>query len=917
MTPERKIKLVVAAAALAALRGELRGQVSFSIDLTKGQSAISPFIYGENTNGSAGVANAGLNQSPYNTMNLAFERWGGDRLTAYNWTNNASNAGSDYQYESDNFLGGGSTPGGAAIPFLQAGQAAGAQALITVPINGYVAADESGPVNPAILPQNSPHFVPEYPTAAQDPAPAANHVYQDGYVRMAEANFAATATAPLAFELDNEPDIWSATHPEVHPNKVTYAELVQKTIAYSTMIKQVDPKALVYGWASYGWDGYLSLNQAPDAAANGNFLNYYLSNIASASASAGVRLLDALDLHWYTVATGANAQGVQTRVTSDDTSPGVVAARLQAPRSLWDPTYTETGTITATGTGPIQLIPRTMAQINQYYPGTKLSFTEYNYGAGADISGGLAEADVLGIFGKYGVYSTSEEEITSVNDSYIHAAFRLYRNYDGHDATFGDTEVQATNSDTVNTSVYASVDSTNSKHLSVVAINKESQSVTATVSLADGPSYKTAAVYTLTSASAAPVFAGDISVAGAGSFTYAMPAYSASMISFFVPGQTVGTWNQSGGGTWSSLTAWTGAPAQSAGDTANFTSAITASSTVSLTSNFSVGTINFNNAKSYTLAAGGGGVLTMDNGTSSAAITDSGGSHFITAPVVLNSPTTVTVVNAGTSVTISGAISGSGGLTVAGSGSVILGGSNSFQGGVSVTGNLSVTAAAALPSAGGLTIQNGAKAALTSGIGAVTVTSLAIAGSGSLDLANNHLLINYGSGGDPIASIAAYIKSGYAGGKWNGSGIFSSPAAGNAKYGIGYADGKDNVVAGLVSGQIEVKYTLLGDANLDGAVNGADFAILAANFNKAVSGWDQGDFDFSGTVNGADFALLAANFNQGSNGAVSAADAAAIAAFVGTNGLTADLPEPVSGAILASGVVAMMFRATNRRRRPV
>ena len=903
MVVKRKLPILTTAV-IAAFSGTLRAQVTFSIDLTKGQAPISPFIYGVNTQSDAGQANPGLSQSAYSNLNLSFARLGGDRWTAYNYQNNASNAGADYMYESDNYLGGGSTPGGAVIPFLQSAQSVGAGALITVPINGYLAADFSGAQNPAIPPQDSTHFVPEYPTQAQDPAPAANHVYQNGFVQIAENNFTSSAAQPLAFELDNEPEGWNSTHPEVHPAQVTYAELMQKSIAYATMIKQVDPSGLVYGWASFGWNGYVSLANAPDAAANGNFMNYYLSNFATASAAAKTRLLDVLDLHWYPQI---------PNVTSDDISAATVASRLQAPRSLWDPTYVENSQITADGTvGAIQLIPRTQAQINQYYPGTKLSFSEYNYGAGYDISGGIAEADVLGIFGKYGVYSANEWSLSNISDAYIDGAFQIYRNYDGKDSTFGDTEVQAGNSDTVDTSVYASVDSTDPQHLSVVAINKEDQTVTATVNLADGPAYKTAAIYQLTSASSTPQFAGDMSLSNSTSFNYSMPAYSVSMISFFVPGQTVGTWSLNGTGKWGTLTDWSGAPPQTAGDTANFTSAITANATVRLAGNWSVGTMNFDNSNSYTIGPGSGGTLTLDNGAGNAAINDNGGSHFITAHVVLNSQTIATVVNPGDSFKISSAISGNGGLTVAGSGTFALSGTNTYLGGTTVSGTLAVDNAASLPAAGALTIQNGGKVQFAAGIGGVSVSSLSIAGSGGLDINNNHLFISY-TGSDPIANIAALLKSGYAGGNWNGPGIFSSSVPSNPGYGIGYADGADGVVGGIGSGQIEVKFTLLGDANLDGTVNGTDFNIMAANFNQRVTGWDKGDFNYDGAVNGSDFVLLADNFNQfASQSAVATGDMAALDAFAAANGFLSDLPEP------AAGLLMMLFACPamiSRRRR--
>jgi len=204
--------------------------------------------------------------------------------------------------------------------------------------------------------------------------------------------------------------------------------------------------------------------------------------------------------------------------------------------------------------------------------------------------------------------------------------------------------------------------------------------------------------------------------------------------------------------------------------------------------------------------------------------------------------------------------------------------------------------------------------------GVTSVGSLTINANSMLDITNNHMFINYGSGSDPITTIAAYIKSGYNGGAWNGAGIISSAAQTSTDgllYGVGYADGADNVVSGLSSGQIEVMYTLLGDANLDGLVNGADFNILAANFNQSITGWDQGDFNYDSLVNAADFNVLAANFNQGVSGAdVSAGDIAALDAFAVANGLsipTSSVPEPASMGMVMLGAIGMCWR---RRRRP-
>src|SRR5262249_23917293 len=145
------------------------------------------------------------------------------------------------------------------------------------------------------------------------------------------------------------------THAEVHPKAVTYAELKMRSIQYATAIKAVAPNAQVRGPVSYGWSGFINLQGASDASANGDFLSYYLNQMKAAEATAGKRLLDGLDLHWY-----PEAQGDGKRITDESTAPsaGLVTAREQAPRSLWDSTYTETSWITSTSThGPINLIP--------------------------------------------------------------------------------------------------------------------------------------------------------------------------------------------------------------------------------------------------------------------------------------------------------------------------------------------------------------------------------------------------------------------------------------------------------------------------------------------------------------------------------------------------------------------------------
>ncbi len=78
---------------------------------------------------------------------LTFDRAGASRWTAYNWETNASNGGSDYFYENDDNLSSSTVPAEAVRSFIAGDQSNGMATLMTVPLQGLVAADENGPVS--------------------------------------------------------------------------------------------------------------------------------------------------------------------------------------------------------------------------------------------------------------------------------------------------------------------------------------------------------------------------------------------------------------------------------------------------------------------------------------------------------------------------------------------------------------------------------------------------------------------------------------------------------------------------------------------------------------------------------------------------------------------------------------------------
>jgi hypothetical protein len=494
---------------------------------------ISPLIYGLNSTDEIA------------TTHQSVVRLGGNRWTAYNWENNASNAGADWQYQNDGYLvqglANGDAPGEAVLGALQTSHANGAAALLTVPNVDYVAADKAGDGD--VRNSGADYLQTRFKSNqakkgsafSLTPDPNDATVYQDEFVNWVKTGF---SDGPVLFDLDNEPDLWGGpvashpTHPEVHPDAVTYAELVERNSRFAGAIKDTWAEAKVLGFVSYGWNGYVTLQDAPDAAGNGDFINYYLDAMQAQSTTAGHRLIDYLDLHWYPEALGgADANGNNgTRITEDVNTDVVVEARVQAPRSLWDPTYTEVSWITKwSSNGPIRLIPRMKDKITAHYPGTDLAFTEWNYGGGMHISGAIASADVLGIFGREGVGLACNWDF-GTSETFMRAAFRAYRNFDGASGQFGDTSIEATTSDVEASSVYASVDSAASDRMVIVAINKRTHPVLTSIQVAHTTSYAHADVFTLTSAGPSVNPAPGLTASTANQFLYNMPAQSVSVL---------------------------------------------------------------------------------------------------------------------------------------------------------------------------------------------------------------------------------------------------------------------------------------------------------------------------------------------------------------------------------------------------
>ena len=503
---------------------------------------ISPYIYGINFY-------SGVTGAP--TL-LTFDRDGGNRWTAYNWETNASNAGSDYLYENDDYLSSSTVPAEAVRSFIADDQTNDVASLVTFQLQGLVSGDESGPVSTTNPPDmtrfktviDKKSTVSSVPFTLTPPTTDAN-VYMDEFIWALDQKFSgmgifgANPTHPTFISLDNEPELWNSTHLEVQGSTaVTSDNYITKTINLSKALKDQFPDVVIFGPVHYGFQGIYNWQGELSATPNGSnwFPDKYLQALKTASTTYGKPLVDVYDFHWYVEEYDPNGTRALD-LTSTTLTDAQIQLIVQSPRALWDPTFTDSTNSNPwiyqeLGNTPINLLGRLQAKINAENPGMKISITEYENGGWNHIAGTIAQADNLGIFGSQGLFAANFWPPNGTY-SYALAGFRAFRGFDGANASFGDTSLQSTSSNVQNVVVYASTDTTTPGRTVFVAINR---SASAQVTAINGATLSgTAHLYQMTAASTqgqspvAPVSIGTMAVSGS-SLTITLPALSVTTI---------------------------------------------------------------------------------------------------------------------------------------------------------------------------------------------------------------------------------------------------------------------------------------------------------------------------------------------------------------------------------------------------
>ncbi|MBR4224693.1 MAG: hypothetical protein IKR73_07775 [Oscillospiraceae bacterium] len=442
----RNIRLIAGIAAVSVIFGTARDtcalkmavfeepeQATYTVDTSR-TTEISSLIFGINDNPDLeGVRPTALRQSD-------------PAVSTYNWEINASNPGAEKGYANDVSLVDAYSSASWRDPGLytellmsRCAKYGIPHKYVTLQMMGYVAGDSLG----VVTEDDSSSRWREVAFNKHDayttrPDGSDSKVYMDEYVSFIVDRYGTADNGGAdGYFLDNEPDKWTERFALTGVGTMDLGKFVDRSAELAWTVKTIDSHALVFGPSFSGLDGCISAGSSRvwDRKFSGEWswaIDYYLTGMKQKSIDAGTRLLDVLDVHYFTEAQTPLGSDV---LTHDDNYSN--AYRMQAVRTLWDGDYAENSVNALMNRQFTPFIPTLTSSIKINYAGTKLSFSEYDFGGGNNISGAIAEIDTLGTFAREGVYMACLSPVTE-DHRFQNAAIDIFNEINGG-SRFGDT----------------------------------------------------------------------------------------------------------------------------------------------------------------------------------------------------------------------------------------------------------------------------------------------------------------------------------------------------------------------------------------------------------------------------------------------------------------------------------------------
>jgi hypothetical protein len=553
--------------------------VTVNINTLTNRHWISPYIYGINS----------MNDNDITNLSPAFVRFGGNEASNYNWKLFTYNAGGDWFFEDFN-LEGSNGHSADSVALTQYTVNAGSHMLTTMPMLGWVAKESENSVNRnwsysvakygsqcKTDPSNSdagngqkPDCSTRVTTAAVTDAyyplvdtasdcTTGNCLYRNEWTgALATAFGSGTCDVPYTqitschfYDMDNEPEIWDGSHSDVHPIHPGYTELSSLFETEGTALKSWDPNAVRFGPITCCWNFLWSAGPSGDdkiAHAGIDYVPWWLNQIYWLDQINGARTLDVFDVHSYV---GANVD------TSKYTNSQLRAAAGMVYRTYWDPLYYNAGydadwiTTTQPNRGVTFLIPRLKALVNAIYPGTPLSFSEWESFlvplSEWDFATALSDADAYGVMGREGLsFSTrwggpSATDGTTNQPHPNYQSFKLYTNYDGAGHRFGALSVSdQSNSNPDLFTSYAALDATGTT-MTILVLNKDPGNTANVTFNLSGFNASTYTAYTLVSTNPGSI-ATAASTAWSATQSFAANSITLLVVSGTQPSKPISEW---------------------------------------------------------------------------------------------------------------------------------------------------------------------------------------------------------------------------------------------------------------------------------------------------------------------------------------------------------------------------------------
>ena len=521
--------------------------ITVNIDVLANRHQISPFVYGNNDQSISDISDVGY----------TFSRWGGNDSSNYNYLLQTRNSVADYYFE---------TYGGAGdqVQLIKDTQNAGSHALTTMAMMDWVAREAENSTNrnwsysvavfgaqcsvdqwntdagngmkaggskndcttavPVTTNAVTTAYYPLVDTPSDCPQGTTDGttcIDREAWTKALAAAFntgSGTCAVPYSsitschfYDLDNEPEIWNGTHRDVHPAPAGYDELANLYEQEATNLKTWDPSAVRFGPVFCCWWFYWNGANGADKGSHGgvDFLPWWLNQIKWMDQINGARTLDVFDIHAY-------ADGGPT---NNFTNAQLQAATAKVAGYYWDPVTVNANTNNGWTTNeepnpgiPFH-IPRFKAMVNAIYPGTPLAYTEWGYGAAAnvnnqpDFSTAIADADTLGAFGREGLSFASRwggpSSSTPQNAEY--EAWKMFTNYDGAHHRFGSISISDLNNGNSNLfTSYAALNSAGTV-MTIMVLNKDPNNSAQVTFDLSGFNASTYVAYTLSSTASSSI----------------------------------------------------------------------------------------------------------------------------------------------------------------------------------------------------------------------------------------------------------------------------------------------------------------------------------------------------------------------------------------------------------------------------